>query len=112
MLLASSAVQQTAFYLESNTPSQALIESYESPLYFLLDRRWHYPPDQVHVQLNQRSLIDPGIPIEYDPLAADPDYLVIGPSAGEWRLYDSVLESGDFRLVQAYPPYEIYQRVR
>ncbi len=110
--LTSSAVQQTVLFLESKTPSQALIESYESQLFFLLDRRWHYPPDQVHVQLNRRSLIDPSVPIEYDPLAANPDYLVVGPSAGEWRLYDDVLESGDFLLVQAFPPYEIYARAR
>ena len=110
--LASSAAQQTADYLQRQAPAQALIESYESPLFFLLDRRWHFPPDQVHVQLNRRSLLDAGTAIDYDPLAADPDYLVVGPSAGEWRLYDRALASGEFRLLIEFPPYAIYARVR
>jgi len=66
----------------------------------------------VHVQLNRRSLLDAGTAIDYDPLAADPDYLVVGPSAGEWRLYENALASGEFRLLSEFPPYAIYERVR
>lgn len=111
-VLSSSSVRQTAEYLREQTPPQALIESYESPLFFLLDRSWHFPPDQVHVQLNRRSLLDANTSIDYDPLVADPDYLVVGPSAGEWRLYDASLEKGEFRLLSEFPPYRIYERLR
>lgn len=110
--LSSSAAQETTVYLQHLVPNQALIESYETPLFFLLDRRWHFPPDQVHVQLNRRTLLDAGTLIDYDPLASNPDYLVVGPSAGEWRLYDSVLDGGEFIMLREHPPYTIYQRVR
>jgi hypothetical protein len=52
--------------------------TYESELFLLLDRRYHYPPDPVHVELNRRTFLQQDVPIPYDPLAADPDYLVVG----------------------------------
>ena len=110
--LSSSAVQNTADYLDSNVPKDALIESYESPLFFLSDHRWHYPPDQVHVELNLRTMIDPTTVVSYNPLEFDPDYLVIGPSAGEWHLYDQWVEDGDFKLLAEFGRYSIYQRNR
>jgi hypothetical protein len=36
----------------------------------------------------------------------------VGPHSKQWRLYDHVLNSGAFRLRQAYSRYEIYERVR
>jgi len=108
----STAAAQTAFYLNTETETDALIESYESQVQFLTQRSWHYPPDQVHVQLNKRSLIDPKTPVEYDALVADPDYLVVGPSGGEWQLYEPVLGAGNFTVLKEFPPYTIYARVR
>lgn len=110
--LSSSSVQTTAEYLNKNIPKDALIESYESPLFFLTDLRWHYPPDQVHVELNKRSMIDASTTVSYDPLVFNPDYLVVGPSAGEWHLYDQWVDAGDFKLVAEFGRYSIYQRTR
>ena len=50
--------------------------------------------------------------VDYNPLAADPDYLVVGPFMRDWRLYDPVLATGAFRLLQRYGDYEVYERVR
>ncbi len=108
-----TSVQQAADFLNSQIPSGALIETYDSELFFLLNRPYHYPPDQIHVELIRRIfLYDDNVIIDYDPLAANPDYLVVGPHSKQWRLYDRVLSSGAFHLLQSYARYQIYERIR
>jgi hypothetical protein len=106
------AAQEVADFLNTQTPPNALIETYESELHFLLNRRYHYPPDQIHVDLARRSLTHQVITIDYDPLAANPDYLVVGRFALEDQLYQPVLASGAFREIHAYNGYVLYERVR
>lgn len=101
-----------AEFLNTATPTDALVETYDSELFFLLDRRYHYPPDPVHVELNRRSFLHQDVPIPYDPLAASPDYLVVGPFSRFWHLYDPVIATGAFRQIKAFPGYKIYERVR
>ena len=84
--LADSSVVQVARFFDTQTAPDTLIESYESELFFLVHRRYHYPPDDIHVQLNRRNWLNPDTPVDYDPLAADPDYLVVGPAGEEGRL--------------------------
>jgi hypothetical protein len=113
-----------ADYLNTQAPPGALIETYDSELFVLLDRPYHFPPDQTDVALirdvtrrnfglaegpsaEDRALLN------YDPLAADPDYLVVGPPNELWRrLYDPVLATGAFRRAYANRQYEVYERVR
>jgi hypothetical protein len=106
-----SVLQVTRFF-NTATPSGAMIETYDSELFLLLDRPYHYPPAQLHVELNRRTFLRQDVPINYDPLAADPDYLVVGPFSRMWRLYEPILETGAFRLLQTYGRYEVYERVR
>ena len=103
---------ETAAFLNTQIPDGALIETYESELHFLLDRPYHYPPDQLHVELNRRSLLEEDVVINYDPLAANPDYLVVGVFSTGNRLYELVIAAGAFRLVRTYGVYSIYERVR
>jgi hypothetical protein len=103
---------EVAAYLDEHIPRGVIIETYESELIFLSDHRFHFPPDQVHVDMVRRKTIDPHHKIDYEPLVADPDYLVIGKFSHYWGLYDHLLSPADFRLIQAYPYYVIYQRVR
>ena len=107
-----SAAEQAAEFLHSRTGADALIETYESELHFLLNRRVHYPPDPVHVELNRRAFLGQEVPISYDPLASDPDFLVVGSHGRLWRLYEPVVASGAFRLWHSIGPYQIYGRVR
>jgi len=107
-----SAPTHVAEFLNTSTPSDALIETYESELFFLLDRRYHYPPDAVHVELNRRTFLHQDVPIPYDPLATDPDYLVVGRMSQMWKLYDAVTTSGAFRRVKRFEGYDVYERVR
>jgi hypothetical protein len=103
---------EVATTLNTQTPPDTRIETYESELLFLLNRPYHYPPDQVHVDLNRRMLLDEHVTIAYDPLAADPDYLVVGSFAGWNGLYDPVIKSGAFHLIDHIDSYDIYERVR
>ncbi|MBK9712519.1 MAG: glycosyltransferase family 39 protein [Kouleothrix sp.] len=106
------AATEIAAFLNTQTAPGARIETYESELHFLLNRRYHYPPDQTHVELNRRSLTHQDIAIDYDPLAANPDYLVVGRFARENGLYQPAIDSGAFRLLRSYDGYELYERAR
>lgn len=114
-LSADDSVYHVAEFLNTQTPPDALIESYDTELFFLLDRPYHYPPPQMHVDLMRKGFLQQDVSIEYDPLPAGPDYLVIGEygrNAGSGALYGPVLSAGEFRLVQSYGEYDIYERVR
>ena len=90
-----------------------MIETYDSELFFLLNRPYHYPPDQILVELIRRTfLYEDDTRIDYDPLGANPDYLIVGSHSKQWRLYEDVLKTGAFRFVRGFPRYVIYERVR
>jgi hypothetical protein len=110
---ADASVYEAARFINTETPENALVETYDSELFFLLKRQYHYPPDQLHVDLVRRTfLYDDGVSIDYDPLLANPDLLVVGPHSKQWHLYDPVLSSGAFQLRRAYKRYDLYERVR
>ena len=54
---ADNSVQQAADFLNSQTRAGALIETYDSELFFLLNRPYHYPPDQILVDLIRRTFL-------------------------------------------------------
>lgn len=112
VLAPDSSVNDTVHYLNTQTPSDALIETYESELFAFLERRYHYPPDQIHVDLIRKNSFGERVAIQYDPLVNHPDYLVVGAQSKFWDFYDPYLRTGAFRLIQKYGRYEIYQRVR
>jgi hypothetical protein len=105
------SAQRTADFLNA-LPADILIETYESELHFLLHRPYTFPPDQTHVELGRRSLLGEAVTVAYDPLAADPDYLVVGRFARENDLYAPVIAAGHFRLLREDGLYELYARVR
>ena len=47
---------------------------------------------------------------DYDPLAADPDFLVIGQFARISKIYDQVLTEGEFQFVASIQDYDVYSR--
>jgi hypothetical protein len=110
---ADKSVMEAAQFLNSQTAQNSLIETYDSELFFYLNRRYHFPEDQLHVELIRRTfLYEENRRINYDPLQSNPDYLVVGPQSKQWKLYDPVLVGGAFRLVRSYRRYQIYERVR
>jgi hypothetical protein len=102
--------REVAEFLNATTPPAALIETYNMELFVLLNRRYHYPSDEIMLQLIRRSYMLPNLAVDYDPMAADPDYLVVGPD--KWHLYDTVLQTGSFRLVLEKSRYKVYERIR
>ncbi len=106
------SAQQVAAYFNAMPAGSVLIETYESEMHFLLDQPYHFPPDQTHVELNRRSLLHEQVEIDYDPLAADPDYLVVGEFARGNQLYAPAIDSGAFRLLLQAGDYLVYERVR
>jgi len=109
---ADTSVLETIDFLNTQTPSDSLIETYDPELFFLLKRRCHYPPDQIHIDLIRRFFLDQDVPIDYDPLAASPSYLVVGPQSKIWGLYDPILKTKAFRLLKTFRRYNIYERVQ
>jgi 4-amino-4-deoxy-L-arabinose transferase-like glycosyltransferase len=109
---ADASVLEVIDFLNTQTPSASVIETYDPELFFLLNRSYHYPPDQIHVDLIRRTFLRQHVSIDYDPLAADPDYLIVGPFSKLWKLYDRAVQSGSFRLIQTYGRYDVYERVR
>ena len=109
---ADRSVMDIVEFLNTKTSPNALVETYESELFGFLKRRYHYPPDQVHVDLIRKFSFGEHVTIDYDPLVKDPDYLVIGPQSRFWDFYDPYLTSGAFRPLQKYNRYEVFERVR
>lgn len=107
-----NSAERVADYLNTATPPNALIETYESELHFFLQRPYHYPPDQLHVALIRRTSLHEVFPLDYDPLATNPDYVVIGPFGANNILYDEMLQSGKLRLVHHDGLYDVYVPVR
>ena len=109
--LAASMVDPVAaaIYLEVNIPTGARVETFESELLFLAPELiFHLPSDLVSMQLNRKSSIDSKFIIEYDPMESNPDYLVNGPMAQMWHLYDDVIAKGFFKLDADIGGYLIY----
>jgi hypothetical protein len=102
-----------AAYVQRNIDSSALIESYETEMHFLLpEYRFHYPPDQVHVNVEINTLYENGGSSGYDPLIADPDYLILGPYNDIHDVYDQDVIQSSLNLIAEFPSYLIYERVR
>jgi hypothetical protein len=108
-----SALLETAHFLNTRTEPDAVIEMDDRELFFLVDRAYHYPHQgTVRADLKRRAFLGEDVTIDYDPLAADPDYLVVGPMSRMWDLYDPIVETGAFRPLHTNERYQIYERVR
>jgi hypothetical protein len=104
--------REVAEYLNTLTPPDGLIETLDMDRFVLLNRRYSYPPDDVLLRVIRCILMGQNVEIDYDPLAADPDYLVVGPNGRHWHVYDKILQSGSFRLVLERSQYKVYERIR
>jgi len=103
---------EVAKFLNTATPPDTLIETYDMELFVLLNRRYHHPPDEIQLKLNRRRFMGQNVEIDYDAMAADPDYLVVGTMSRLWHLYDPALKTGFFRLVLENSRYQVYERIR
>ena len=63
------------------------------------------------VEALRRVALHQDVPISYNPLAVNPDYIVIGPFSQGWQVYDAALATGAFRSVYANDRYIVYERI-
>jgi hypothetical protein len=104
------AVVDVAEYLNTHASDQDLIETYDAELFFLLNRPYHYPPDEMNLELILRES-STKYTTGYDPLKANPTYLVIGWFSRAGEIYISALNSNKFHRVYRSGLYDVYRRV-
>jgi hypothetical protein len=107
-----SPLAEVSAFLNRDTSPMAVIESYDTEIFVQLDRSYHYPPDALSLAAISRTLLMQDTVYNYDPLTANPDYLVVGSFVRAWHIYDAVIASGQFKRVYDNDRYEVYQRVR
>ncbi|MDQ7030151.1 MAG: glycosyltransferase family 39 protein [Ardenticatenia bacterium] len=102
---------QMAAYVQNSLPRDSLIETYDAEIMFQIPQKYHYPPDQIHVDLIRLTFLDDSsVEIEYDPLSTDPDYLINGPFPKMWGLYPTSWLNTHFRLEISFGPYDLWRR--
>jgi hypothetical protein len=96
-------------YLTSHIPTDARIETFESELFFLApDQTYHFPSDMVSMLLQRKTTIEANLPVDYDPLETNPDYIVIGPMGHLWSLYNEVVTNKKLPMVADVGNYQVY----
>lgn len=106
-----SAFHRAVEFLHRQVPADALIETYESELLFLLPGPYHYPPAELDVGLIRKGW-EKELHLSYDALDADPDYVVVGEFGRRAGIYKAIVETGQVRLISQIGRYQIYERVR
>ncbi len=106
-----SVFPEVIAFLNRHVQPDALIETYESELLFLLQRPYHYPPAQLDIGLIQRGWKQ-DLQLPYDALAADPDYVVVGEFGRRAGIYRTAVDKGQIHLLRTVGHYQIYERVR
>ena len=98
-------------FLNRHTQPDALIETYESELLFLLQHPYHYPPAQLDIGVIRRGW-EPHLELPYDALESNPDYIVVGEFGRRAGIYRTAVDKGQIRLLRTMGHYQIYERVR
>lgn len=105
----NQALVEVTDFINTQTPPDALIETSESELFFLLQRPYHYPPDRA-MHFAARVFLEREMDFIYDLTPIDPDYIVVGWAQSMGHLYDEILATGQFDRVYENERYEVYQK--
>ncbi len=109
----SGGLREVVWFLNNDSDPTAIVETYESELYFLLNKPYHYPPDEIQHRLNQRKFFGIQSPIHYNPVAEiKPDYLVIGFMSRFWGLDEILLQYPVWHLALNTGLYQVYVRIK
>ena len=104
-----NSLRQLSSFFREQVFSDAVIETYDSELFFLIDQPYHYPPDQAHVEFNRQTLYGEEGGNIYAPTSIDYDYLAVGPFSKKWGVYDDVLASGQLDIEFESDTYQVYR---
>jgi hypothetical protein len=78
--------RQMAAYLRAYIPQGAMIETWEPEVAFLTEHRYHFPSSDILDAYSRTQAIKEEAPA-YDPLIANPDYILIGEFGWWTELY-------------------------
>jgi 4-amino-4-deoxy-L-arabinose transferase-like glycosyltransferase len=78
--------RQIAAYLRAYIPQGAMIETWEPEVAFLTEHRYHFPSSEILDAYSRTQAIKEEAPA-YDPLIANPDYILIGEFGWWTELY-------------------------
>lgn len=101
--------QQMAAYLNVHVPMDTVVEAWEPELGVLTDHPYHYPPIEL-LDVTVRHAWLGGPPLNYDALAAQPQYVVVGPFASWVQIYDNATLDRDYLVEYSAGPYSLYRR--
>lgn len=113
LITPDSDAEAISDYVDDNIPTDAIIETWEWELTVLSDHWQYHLPHQRYLfeairqfSHEQRLLMT----LDYDPLQADPDYLIVGPFATFTNIYTPDLET-HFEHVTSMGEYHLYERI-
>jgi hypothetical protein len=103
---------QMAQVMNAVAPLDALVETWEPPMGFLTDHRYHYPPQLLlNRTVRQKWLGETTVSDLYDFAALDPEYVLVGEFSRWVDVYPQErLAAEGYRLVESLGQYELYQR--
>jgi hypothetical protein len=103
---------QTAEFIATSIPKDAIIETWEWELDMLSEhRQFHHPQQELLFQAIRESSKRRPFSLSYDILQANPDYLIIG-TFGNWtKIYPEDVVKRYFTLVSEFGIYHIYKRI-
>lgn len=108
----ATPVKEMARYIAQAVPADAVIETWEWELDALSGHREYHHPGQAYLfmAIRQFSHEKRNFELAYDPLQADPDYLVTGTMSDWTGIYPPEVLERDFVLVVAFGNYRLYRR--
>lgn len=109
---ATTAPQDFAALVEQIVPETAIVESWEWEIDTLAQRTFHHPPPAVDEASVLQARKGQGYAYDYDWRASGSEYLIIGPFAKNFELYEQDIESGCCELVGEVGDYELYRVIR
>jgi len=99
---------QMAAYIEAHVADDALIEAWEPEIAFLTDARYHFPSSRMLDAVSRARALGMDPP-PYDPLAADPDYILVGEFGWWTGLYSSDFLQACCRPVKTIGTYVLFE---
>lgn len=110
-----SGAEAFSDYVDTHVAPEAVIETWEWELTALSNHKAFHLPHQRYLfeairQFSHEQLSE--MHLSYDPLQANPDYLITGPFSKFTNIYDSITFTDHFRHVITIGDYDLYERIQ
>jgi hypothetical protein len=108
LIRSDKSVVEVANFINSESAANALVETSDFELFVFINRKYHFPPDEIHLELMKQKSLEKSTENIYNPLDADPDYIIIGPFSRFLEIYKKLVESDQFVLIKSFINYDVY----